>query len=100
MSRAETVLAQAIGIRSAAKLESLVDAEILNNLGAVYPRQHKYGKAEESYKRSLEIAERLLGPVHSYLTGFFPISGTSIRRCDAIGKPRVNIGVVSVSWSK
>jgi len=69
MSRAEALMRQAIGIRSAARTDSdLVDAQILSNLGAIFQRQHKYGKAEESYKGSLEITEQQLGLFHPYLT--------------------------------
>lgn len=65
MSRAETLLAQAIEIGSAAGGDS---GEIPNNLGALYQRQMKYGKAEASYKRSLEIAEQRFGSAHPNIT--------------------------------
>ncbi|OLD57967.1 MAG: hypothetical protein AUI54_00650 [Acidobacteria bacterium 13_1_40CM_2_56_5] len=63
-------------LRSAGRVEhwaghfdsDLVDAQVLSNLGAIFQRQHKYGKAEESYKRSLEITEQQLGLFHPYLT--------------------------------
>ena len=68
MSRAEPLLVQAMATRSLARGdEDVTDAQILNNLGAIYQKQRKYAKAEESYKRSLEITERRLGPVHPYL---------------------------------
>jgi len=65
-------------LRSAGRVEhwaghfdsDLVDAQILSNLGAIFQRQHKYGKAEESYK------------------------------WDAIVRSKVNIGAASPSWSK
>jgi tetratricopeptide (TPR) repeat protein len=81
--RAETLLAQAIGIQSVTDDLDLDDAQILTNLGSIYERQHKYGKAEESYKRSLEIAERRLGPLHPDLTvtlGNLGILYTEMRR--------------------
>ena len=69
MRKAETLLTQAIKIRSAGEADSeLVDAQIQSNLGSVYERQRKYATAEESHKRSLEITERLVSPVHPYLT--------------------------------
>jgi tetratricopeptide (TPR) repeat protein len=69
MSRAESLLAQAMEMRSLAGGDSdLTDAQILGNLAAIYEKQHKYGRAEESYKRALEITERRLGPVHPFLT--------------------------------
>ena len=38
-------------------------AAILNNLGQLYFRQHRYGDAE-SYRRALDIREKSLGPSH------------------------------------
>ena len=83
LGRAETLLGQAIGIRSAAHDLGVVDAQILANLGSIYQRQHKYQKAEESYKRSLEITEQRLGPLHPDLTltlGNLGILYTELRR--------------------
>ena len=68
--KAEILLRSAleVGQRSGDADEQALAAQILSNLGAIFQRQHKYGKAEESYKRSLEITEQQLGLFHPYLT--------------------------------
>ena len=35
-----------------------------NNLGRLYARQFKYAQAEQLFKRSLEIREKILAPEH------------------------------------
>jgi len=82
LKRAETVLAQSVRISSSALADfdpgdvprsqpddrRQVLASGLNVLGAVHQGQRKYEKAEEFYKRSLEVTEERLGPTHPDLT--------------------------------
>ena len=39
-------------------------AAILTNSGQLYSRQHRYGDAESSYRRALDIRQTSLGPSH------------------------------------
>ena len=39
-------------------------AAIVTNSGQLYSRQHRYGDAESSYRRALDIRQTSLGPSH------------------------------------
>jgi tetratricopeptide (TPR) repeat protein len=64
LSKAESLLTLALQTNSATGTSELKLAENLNNLAKIYVEQHKFQKADQAYQRSLEISERLLGPVH------------------------------------
>lgn len=62
ISRAETLFSEATRMLSVASPEDdLTLSQILNNLALIYKQQRKYAKAEDCYKRSLEIEEQKLG---------------------------------------
>jgi tetratricopeptide (TPR) repeat protein len=65
IKKAVTLALQAMAVRPAAGRDSdLIDAQILANAGTIYQWQRRYAKAEEAYRQSLGITERLSGPSH------------------------------------